>query len=54
MPEEFKVFIKYEKELEFVQEHDYNYLKELLINTGEKNGIDIGKVKYDWVKKMKK
>ena len=48
LPEEFKEFIKYSRELEFEQEPDYKYLKELLIKAGEKNGIDIDKVKYDW------
>ena len=54
LPEEFKEFIKYARELEFEQEPDYNYLKELLIKAGEKNGIDIDKVKYDWEIKKEK
>ena len=48
LPEEFEEFINYSKELKFEQEPDYKYLKELLIKAGEKNGIDINKVKYDW------
>ena len=48
LPEEFEEFINYAKELQFEQEPDYKYLKELLIKAGKKNGIDIDKVKYDW------
>lgn len=49
MTEEFKEFIKYARELEFEKKPDYKYLKELLIKAREKNGINIDKVKYDWV-----
>ena len=49
LPEEFIKFIKYSRELEFDPKPDYQYLKKLLIKAGEKNGIDIDKVKYDWV-----
>ena len=52
LPEEFKEFIEYAKKLEFTQKPDYQYLKNLLKNVAEKNGIDIDKVKYDWVIKM--
>ena len=48
LPEEFKEFIKYARELQFEQEPDYRYLKDLLIKAGEKNGIDVDKIKYDW------
>ena len=48
MPEEFKVFIKYSRELEFEQEPDYNYLNKLLLTVAKKNGINIDKSKYDW------
>ena len=52
LPEEIKEFIKYSRELKFEQEPDYKYLKYLLIKAGEKNGIDIDKVKYDWEVKI--
>ena len=48
LPEEFQIFITYARALQFYQVPDYNYLKELLIQVGEKNGIYIDKVKYDW------
>ena len=48
LPEEFKEFIKYSRELEFTEEPDYNYLNGLLKKVAEKNGIDIDKTKYDW------
>ena len=48
LPEEFKVFIKYSRELEFEQEPDYNYLNKLLLTVAKKNGINIDKSKYDW------
>ena len=54
LPEEFKVFIKYSRELEFEQEPDYNYLNKLLLKVGNKNGINIDKVKYDWEIKNEK
>ena len=52
LPEEIKEFIKYSRELKFEQEPNYKYLKYLLIKAGEKNGIDIDKVKYDWEVKI--
>ena len=54
LPKEFKEFIKYSRELEFEQEPDYNYLKKLLLKVGNKNGINIDKVKYDWEIKNEK
>ena len=54
LPKEFKEFIKYSRELEFEQEPDYNYLNKLLLNVGNKNGINIDKVKYDWEIKNEK
>ena len=54
LPEEFKDFIKYSRDLEFEQEPDYNYLNKLLLNVGNKNGINIDKVKYDWEIKNEK
>ena len=48
LPEEFKELIKYSKKLEFTQEPDYCYLKNLLMKVAQKNGIDIDKAKYDW------
>ena len=52
LPEEFKEFIEYAKKLEFTEKPDYEYLKNLLKKVAEKNGIDVDKVKYDWVIKM--
>ena len=54
LPKEFKDFIKYSRDLEFEQEPDYNYLNKLLLNVGNKNGINIDKVKYDWEIKNEK
>ena len=54
LPKEFKEFIKYSRELEFEQEPDYNYLNKLLLKVGNKNGINIDKVKYDWEIKNEK
>ena len=48
LPEEFKEFIKYAKDLGFEQRPDYCYLNGLLYKAADKNGIDIDKVKYDW------
>ena len=42
------ILIKYSKKLEFTQEPDYCYLKNLLMKVAQKNGIDIDKAKYDW------
>ena len=53
-PEEFKKFIEHGKNLEFEQEPDYDYLKELLLKAAKNNGIDLDKVEYDWdIKKNK-
>ena len=54
LPKEFKEFIKYSRELEFEQEPDYNFLNKLLLKVGNKNGINIDKVKYDWEIKNEK
>ena len=48
LPEEFKEFIKYARDLGFEQKPDYCYLNGLLLRAADKNGIDIDKVKYDW------
>ena len=54
LPEEFKEFINYAKNLDFEQEPDYSYLNGLLMKVAEKNGIDINNIKYDWdIKKEK-
>ena len=49
LPEEFQKFIEHARNLEFYEEPNYNYLKSLLLQTAEKNKIDINNVKYDWV-----
>ena len=49
LPDEFKDFIKYARELEFTEKPNYSYLNQLLKKASEKNGIDLNKVKYDWV-----
>ena len=55
LPEEFKEFIKYGKEMKFTEEPDYKYLNSLLLKVAEKNDIDINSVKYDWdINKEKK
>ena len=54
LPEEFKLFIKYSRELEFTERPDYSYLNNLLLKAAEKNNIDLQKVKYDWVLKKEK
>ena len=48
LPDEFKEFIEYGRKLEFSEKPDYEYLKNLLLKTAEKNNIDINSVKYDW------
>ena len=48
LPEEFKEFIKYARNMEFTEEPDYEYLKNLLLKTAKKNNIEIDSVKYDW------
>jgi len=48
LPDEFKEFIKYGKEMEFEQEPDYKYLNGLLMQVAKKNKIDINNIKYDW------
>ena len=48
LPDEFKEFIKYGKEMEFKQEPDYKYLNGLLMQVAKKNKIDIDNIKYDW------
>ena len=48
LPEEFKEFIKYAREMKFTEEPDYEYLKNLLLKAAEKNNIKIDSIKYDW------
>ena len=48
LPEEFKEFIKYARDMEFSQKPDYEYLNNILLKAAEKNNIDINTVKYDW------
>ena len=48
LPEEFKEFIQYARNLKFEEKPDYEYLKGLLQKVIEKNNIDINTVQYDW------
>ena len=49
LPEEFKEFLKYARNMKFEEKPDYEYLKGLLQKVADKNNIDINAVKYDWV-----
>lgn len=49
LPEEFKEFIKYGKNLKFEEDPNYDYLNGLLMKVAKKNEINIDLIKYDWV-----
>ena len=48
LPDEFKEFIAYARNLKFSEKPDYEYLNGLLLKAAEKNNIDINTIKYDW------
>ena len=48
LPEEFKEFIIYARNLKFSEKPDYEYLKSLLLKAAEKNNIDVNTIIYDW------
>ena len=54
LPDEFKEFIEYGRNLGFKDKPDYSYLQKLLIKAAEKNGIDLDKVEYDWISLKRK
>ena len=49
LPEEFKTFIQYARELKFEDRPDYGYLKGLLRQVADKNKLHFDNNKYDWM-----
>ena len=53
LPEEFKTFIQYARELKFEDRPDYGYLKGLLRKIADKNKLNFDNNKYDWMLREK-
>ena len=53
LPEEFKIFIQYARELKFEDRPDYGYLKNLLRKIADKNKLNFDNNKYDWMLREK-
>ena len=53
LPEEFKTFIQYARELKFEDRPDYGYLKNLLRKIADKNKLNFDNNKYDWMLREK-
>ena len=48
LPDEFKTFIQYARDLKFEDCPDYSYLKKLIIQICEKNQLTLDYNKFDW------
>jgi hypothetical protein len=48
LPDDFKTFIQYARELKFEDRPDYNYLKNLIRKMCENNQLTINYNKFDW------
>lgn len=47
VPKEFGQILKYSRNLEFEEKIDYNYLKKLMLDAADREGIIIDNV-FDW------
>ena len=48
LPDEFKTFIQYARDLKFEDSPDYSYLKKLIKQICEKNKLTFDYNKFDW------
>ena len=48
LPDEFKIFIQYARDLKFEDSPDYSYLKKLIKQIYEKNQLTFDYNKFDW------
>ena len=53
LPDEFKTFIQYARDLKFEDRPDYSYLNNIIRQICEKNKLTINYSKYDWFLKEK-
>jgi len=51
LPDEFKRFIQYARDLKFEDRPDYSYLKNIIRQICEKNQLNFNYNKYDWILK---
>ncbi len=51
LPDEFKTFIQYARDLKFEDRPDYSYLREIIRQICEKNHLTFNYNKYDWILK---
>ena len=51
IPDEFKTFIQYARDLKFEDRPDYSYLKDIIRQMCEKNQLIFNYNKYDWILK---
>ena len=49
LPDEFKIFIQYARDLKFEDRPDYSYLKNIIREICEKNQLSFNYNKYDWI-----
>ena len=49
LPDEFKTFIQYARDLKFEDRPDYSYLKNIIRQICEKNQLNFNFNKYDWI-----
>ena len=49
LPDEFKTFIQYARDLNFEDKPDYSYLKNIIRKISEKNQLTFNYNKYDWI-----
>jgi hypothetical protein len=54
LPDDFKTFIQYARELKFEDRPDYNYLKNLIRKMCENNQLVFNYNKFDWQVKKEK
>ena len=52
-PPELAEYVRYTRNLEFEQNHDYNYLRGLFRKIMDDKGYDINEIKFDWSKDSK-
>ena len=53
LPDEFKIFIQYARDLKFEDRPDYSFLKSIIRQMCEKNQLSFNYNKYDWILKKK-
>ena len=52
LPDEFKTFIQYSRDLKFEDRPDYSYLKNLARQIAESNNLTFDNNKFDWIVKQ--